>query len=60
MSLYPQCDILAKEIESWSEFTDSLHTDDDRNLFKKMLNEVYKYSVSINAKGVKMLVCTPY
>ena len=51
MSLFPENDIITKEIESWSGFADSLHTDEDRNLFKKMLNECYKYSVPVNAKG---------
>jgi hypothetical protein len=51
LSLFPQNDILTKEIESWTGFADSLPADDDRNLFKKLLNECYKYSVAINAKG---------
>ena len=51
MSLFPQNDILTKEIESWSGFADSLQTEEDRNLFKKMLNECYKYSIAINTKG---------
>ena len=51
MSLFPENDIITKEVESWSGFADSLHTDEDRNLFKKMLNECYKYSVVVNAKG---------
>jgi hypothetical protein len=51
LSLFPQNDILTKEIESWTGFADSLPAEDDRNLFKKMLNECYKYSVAINDKG---------
>jgi hypothetical protein len=51
LSLFPQNDIITKEIESWTGFADSLHAEDDRNLFKKMLNECYKYSVVINDKG---------
>jgi hypothetical protein len=51
LSLFPENDIITKEVESWSGFADSLHTDEDRNLFKKMLNECYKYSVVVNAKG---------
>jgi hypothetical protein len=35
----------------WSGFIDNLHTEEDRNLFKKMLNECYKYSIAINAKS---------
>jgi hypothetical protein len=51
LSLFPENDILTKEIESWSGFADCLQTEEDRNLFKKMLNECYKYSIPINAKG---------
>ena len=51
LSLFPENDIITKELESWSGFADSLETDEDRNLFKKMLNECYKYSVAINDKG---------
>jgi hypothetical protein len=52
MSLFPdKYDVLTKEIESWNGFSDSLQTEEDRSLFKKMLNECYKYSVAINAKG---------
>ena len=51
MSLFPdKYDVLTKEIESWNGFEDALR-EEDRNLFKKMLNECYKYSVAINAKG---------
>ena len=51
MSLFPENDIITKEIESWSGFSDSLQTEEDRKLFKKMLNECYKYSIAINSKG---------
>jgi hypothetical protein len=52
MSLFPdKDDILTKEIVSWNGFSDRLQTEEDRNLFKKMLNECYKYSVAVNAKG---------
>jgi hypothetical protein len=51
LSLFPENDIITKEIESWSGFADSLKTEEDRDLFKKMLNECYKYSVAVNAKG---------
>jgi hypothetical protein len=55
LSLFPQNDILTKEIESWSGFADSLPAKEDRNLFKKMLNECYKYSVAINDKDEPIL-----
>jgi hypothetical protein len=50
LSLFPQNDIITKEIESWSGFADNLETDEDSNLFRKMLKECYKYSVAINDK----------
>ena len=45
--LFPENDILTKEIESWNGFADSLHTEEDRNLFKKMLNDCLKYDIII-------------
>jgi hypothetical protein len=46
-------EILTKEeIELWKSFVDSLSsTEEDRELFEKMLNDCYKYSAAINAKG---------
>ena len=51
MSLFPNEDILTKEIESWKSFGDSLSSSEDRELFEKMLNDCYKYAAAINAKG---------
>jgi hypothetical protein len=34
MSLFPNEDILTKEIESWRSFVDSLSSKEDRELFK--------------------------
>ena len=52
MSLFPnKDDILTGEIESWKGFEDALRTQEDRVLFKRMLNDCYKYSTAINAKG---------
>ncbi|HET6800799.1 MAG TPA: hypothetical protein VFH25_09580 [Nitrososphaeraceae archaeon] len=44
--------VLAKEIESWSNFEYSLR-EEDRILFSKMLNECQKeeFSKAFNAKG---------
>jgi hypothetical protein len=45
-------EILTKEIELWKSFVVSLSsTEEDRELFEKMLNDCYKYSAAINAKG---------
>jgi hypothetical protein len=52
LSLFPnKDDILTREIESWKGFEDALRTQEDRVLFKRMLNDCYKYSTAINAKG---------
>ena len=50
-SLFPNKDILTKEIESWTSFEASLSSQEHRKLFMSMLNDCYKYSVAINAKG---------
>ena len=50
MSLFPNEDILTKEIESWKGFADSLPAE-DRKTFTKMLNDCYKYAKAINAKA---------
>ena len=49
MSLFPEENILTKEIESWKGFADSLKSDEDRKLFLKMLNDCQKYALAINA-----------
>jgi hypothetical protein len=50
LSLFPNEDILTKEIESWKGFAEKL-PEDDRVTFMKMLNDCYRYSRAINAKG---------
>ncbi|MGH9991776.1 MAG: hypothetical protein ACREBU_21555 [Nitrososphaera sp.] len=50
MGLFPEEDMLAREIESWRAFAESLRAE-DRELFKSMLNDCYRYSRAINAKG---------
>ena len=42
MSLFPKDDALAKEIESWRGFADSLPAKEDRKKFMKTLNDRYK------------------
>jgi hypothetical protein len=39
MSLFPEANILTKEIESWKGFVNSLKSEDDRKLFPKMLED---------------------
>jgi hypothetical protein len=50
MTLFPEDDILTREIESWRGFAESLRAE-DRELFKKMLGDCYRYSKAVNAKG---------
>jgi hypothetical protein len=50
MSLFPNEDILTKEIESWKGFADSLLAE-DRKTFMKVLNDCYKYAKTINTKA---------
>ena len=52
MSLFPDEDILTKEIESWKGFAESLKSEEDKNLFLTMLNDCQKYGIAINAKGM--------
>ena len=49
MSLFPNEDILTKEIESWKGFANSLSSKEDRELFQNMLNDCYEYTAAINA-----------
>ena len=51
VSLFPNEDVLTKEIESWKGFANSLKSEKDRQLFNTMLNDCYKYATAINAKG---------
>jgi hypothetical protein len=51
MSLFPNEDILTKEIESWRSFANSLNSEEYKEIFNKMLSNCYKYTNVINAKG---------
>lgn len=48
MSLFPDEDILTKEIETWRGFIDKLSTDEDKAVSSKLLENCYKYSVALN------------
>ncbi|HEX6560478.1 MAG TPA: hypothetical protein VFA15_06560 [Nitrososphaera sp.] len=50
MSLFPDKDVLPREIESWKGFADSLRAE-DRKLFTTMLANCRIYATAINAKG---------
>jgi hypothetical protein len=48
MSLFPDEDVLIKEIENWRGFIDKLPNDEDKAILRKLLNSCYEYSVAIN------------
>jgi hypothetical protein len=48
MSLFPDEDVLTREIETWRGFIDKLPSDEDKAILTKLLNDCYKYSVAIN------------
>ncbi|MGA7369415.1 MAG: hypothetical protein WBX01_09810 [Nitrososphaeraceae archaeon] len=48
MSLFPDENVLTKEIESWRGFIVKLPSDEDKAIFTKLLNDCHKYSVAIN------------
>jgi hypothetical protein len=43
--------VLTREIESWSEFANSLSTE-EKNPFKKMLNEGYKIQLQLYKRWI--------
>ncbi len=49
MSLFPDENILTREIESWIVFADGLKSEEDKKLFLDMLEKCQKYSIVINA-----------
>ena len=51
MSLFPNEDILTREIESWRTFAASLNSKEYKQLFNKMLSDCYRYANAINTKG---------
>ena len=51
MSLFPEKDILTREIASWNGFAGSLNSDEYKEIFNKMLNDCYKYATAVNTKG---------
>lgn len=50
LTLFPNEDILTREIQAWSGFADALR-EEDRELFLSMLKQCYQYIDSINSKG---------
>jgi hypothetical protein len=51
-SLFLNKDILTVEIESWKGFANSLNSEKEKELFKRMLNDYCNYAdIVVNAKG---------
>jgi hypothetical protein len=48
MSLFPEEDVLTKEIETWRGFIDKLLIDEDKVILTKLLESCHKYSVAMN------------
>jgi hypothetical protein len=48
MSLFPDEDVLTKEIEAWRGFVDKLPSDDDKVVLTKLFESCYKYSLAMN------------
>jgi hypothetical protein len=48
MSLFPDEDVLTKEIEAWRGFIEKLPEDEDKAVLIKLLNSCYKYSLAMN------------
>ena len=49
MSLFPDEDVLTKEIETWRGFIDKLPAEEDKVVLTKLLDSCHKYSVAMNA-----------
>lgn len=48
MSLFPNEDVLTKEIETWRGFMDKLPSEEDKVMLTKLLDSCLKYSVAMN------------
>ena len=64
MSLFPDEDVLTREIETWRGFIEMLPSEDNKAIMTKLLNDCYKYAVAINchdhpfpAEPLIMLYC---
>lgn len=49
-ALFPNDDLVAKEIGAWKGFSEGLRAEDQK-IFKQMLKQCYKHIKAINAKG---------
>lgn len=49
MSLFPDEDVLTREIETWRGFIDKLPSEEDKVVLTKLLDKCHKYAVAINS-----------
>jgi hypothetical protein len=49
MSLFPDEDVLTREIETWRGFIEKLPSDEDKVVMTKLLDSCYKYAIAINS-----------
>jgi hypothetical protein len=49
MSLFPDEDVLTREIEAWRGFIEKLPSEVDKVIMTILLDECYKYAVAINS-----------
>ena len=49
ISLFPEKDVLTREIEAWRGFIEKLPSEDDKLIMTNLLNDCYKYAVAINS-----------
>jgi hypothetical protein len=48
VSLFPEENVLTKEIETWRGFIEKLPSEDDKAILTKLLNDCHKYGVAMN------------
>ena len=48
MSLFPDEDVLTREIETWRGFIDKLPSEEDKVVLTKLLDGCYEYAVAMN------------
>ena len=49
MSLFPDEDVLTREIETWRGFIEKLPSYEDKAIMTKLFDDCYKYAVAINS-----------
>jgi hypothetical protein len=50
MSLFPDEDVLTREISKWRSFIGKILSEDDKLVSTKLLNDCYKYAVATSCR----------